>query len=291
MPQEVRDELSRHASRLDVFGQCLHWLETTTSTNSVAARLADAGAIEGTTVVAEAQTSGRGRMGRSWFSPPGAGLYVSVVLRPRPPKAEVPVEPDGPPKLPAKAEGGHYVPDPAALLTIAAGVALAEGIQASTGLPAEIKWPNDLLVGKRKLAGILAEAAAQGGALAFVILGFGVNLRPAAYPLELASRVTSIEAELGRPADRAMILAEILSALASRYADLQQGRFDAILSAWRARAPTLRGALVEWETPHGLQRGRAEDIDATGALLVRPLGATGGDGRIERLIAGEVRWT
>jgi len=291
VPQEVRDELSRHASRLDVFGQCLHWLETTTSTNSVAARLADAGAIEGATVVAEAQTSGRGRMGRSWFSPPGAGLYVSVVLRPRPPKAEVPVEPDGPPKLPAKAEGGHYVPDPAALLTIAAGVALAEGIQASTGLPAEIKWPNDLLVGKRKLAGILAEAAAQGGALAFVILGFGVNLRPAAYPLELASRVTSIEAELGRPADRAMILAEILSALASRYADLQQGRFDAILSAWRARAPTLRGALVEWETPHGLQRGRAEDIDATGALLVRPLGATGGDGRIERLIAGEVRWT
>jgi len=291
VPQEVRDELSRHASRLDVFGQRLHWLETTASTNSVAARLADAGALEGTTLVAETQTSGRGRMGRSWFSPPGAGLYVSVVLRPRPPKAEVPVEPDGPPKLPAKAEGGHYVPDPAALLTIAAGVALAEGIQASTGLPAEIKWPNDLLVGKRKLAGILAEAAAQGGALAFVILGFGVNLRPAAYPLELASRVTSIEAELGRPADRAMILAEILSALASRYADLQQGRFDAILSAWRARAPTLRGALVEWETPHGLQRGRAEDIDATGALLVRPLGATGGDGRIERLIAGEVRWT
>ena len=291
VPREVRDELSRHASRLDVFGQCLHWLETTTSTNSVAARLADAGAIEGTTVVAEAQTSGRGRMGRSWFSPPGAGLYVSVVLRPRPPKAEVPVEPDGPPKLPAKAEGGHYVPDPAALLTIAAGVALAEGIQASTGLPAEIKWPNDLLVGKRKLAGILAEAAAQGGALAFVILGFGVNLRPAAYPLELASRVTSIEAELNRPADRAMILAEVLSALASRYADLQQGRFDAILSAWRARAPLLRGALVEWETPHGLQRGRAEDIDATGALLVRPLGPPGGDGRFERLIAGEVRWT
>jgi BirA family biotin operon repressor/biotin-[acetyl-CoA-carboxylase] ligase len=279
VPQEVRDELSRHASRLHLFGQCLHWLETTTSTNSVAARLADAGAIEGTTVVAEAQTSGRGRMGRSWFSPPGAGLYVSVVLRPRPPE------------FPAKAEGGHHVPDPAALLTIAAGVALAEGIQASTGLPAEIKWPNDLLVGKRKLAGILAEAAAQGGALAFVILGFGVNLRPAAYPLELASRVTSIEAELGRPADRAMILAEILSALASRYADLQQGRFDAILSAWRARAPLLRGALVEWETPHGLQRGRAEDIDATGALLVRPLGQQGGDGRIERLIAGEVRWT
>ena len=183
-------------------------------------------------------------------------------------------------------EGGHYVPvpDPSALLTLAAGVALAEGIQASTGLPAEIKWPNDLLVGKRKLAGILAEAAAQGGTLEFVVLGFGVNLRPAAYPPELADRATSIEAELDRPADRAMILAEILSALASRYADLQQGRFDAILSAWRARAPSLRGALVEWDSPRGVQRGRAEDIDATGALLVRV------DGRTERLIAGEVRW-
>ena len=260
----MREELSRHAARLSVFGQQLHWLETTTSTNNVASRLADAGAVEGTTVVAEAQTSGRGRMGRSWFSPPGAGLYVSVVLRP--------------------GQGFSAVRDPSALLTIAAGVALAEGIQASTGLPAEIKWPNDLLVGKRKLAGILAEAAAQGGDLAFVILGFGVNLRPAAYPPELAGRVTSIEAELDRPTDRAMILAEILSALASRHADLRQGRFGAILSAWRTRVPLLRGAPVEWETPHGLQRGRAEDVDATGALLVRV------NGRIERLIAGEVRW-
>jgi BirA family biotin operon repressor/biotin-[acetyl-CoA-carboxylase] ligase len=265
LPQDVRDELSRHASRLGPFGRRVHWRETVTSTNDVAARLADAGAEEGTTVVAEAQTSGRGRMGRAWFSPPGAGLYVSIVLRPGPPQ--------GPP-----------------LLTLAAGVALAEAIQAATGLPAAIKWPNDLLVGKRKLAGILAEAAAQGGRPPFVILGIGVNLRPAAYPPELADRATSLEAELGRPADRAMIFAKILSALASRYADLQQQRFDAILSAWRSRAPSLRGALVEWDSPHGPQRGRAEDIDATGALLVRPLGALQIEGRTERLMAGEVRW-
>jgi BirA family biotin operon repressor/biotin-[acetyl-CoA-carboxylase] ligase len=274
VPADVRDELARHASRLGVFGRRVHWLETATSTNDIAARFAEAGAEEGTTVVAEAQTSGRGRMGRAWFSPQGAGLYVSIVLRPGPP------------------EGGHDVAarDRSALLTITAGVALAEGIQAATGLPAEIKWPNDLVIGKRKLAGILAEAVAQGGALAFVILGFGVNLRPAAYPPELADRATSIEAELGRPADRAIILAEILSALASRSADLQQGRFDAILGAWRARVPSLQGALVEWESPQGVRRGRAEDIDATGALLVRPLGPLGIDARTERLIAGEVRW-
>jgi BirA family biotin operon repressor/biotin-[acetyl-CoA-carboxylase] ligase len=256
VPADVREELSRRADQLGIFGRRVHWLETASSTNDIAARLAESGAEPGTLVAAEAQTSGRGRMGRSWFSPPGAGLYVSVVLR----------------------------PDPPPLLTLAAGVALADGIQASTGLQAEIKWPNDLLVGKRKLAGILAEAAAQGGRLEFVILGFGVNLRPAAYPPELADRATSIEAELNRPADRAMILAEILSALASRCTDLQQGRFDAILSAWRTRAPSLRGAVVEWDTPGGPERGRAEDIDAAGALLVRV------DGRTVRLFAGEVRW-
>ena len=197
-------------------------------------------------------------MGRVWFSPPGAGLYVSIVLRPK----------AGPP----------------ALLTLAAGVALADGIRTSTGLPAEIKWPNDLRVGRRKLAGILAEAAAQGAGLPFVIVGFGLNLRPAAYPPALADRVTSIEAELNRPADRAVILSQILAALAARYADLQAGRFDAILSAWRRYAGSLSGSLVEWDSPSGVRRGRAEDLDEEGALLVRA------NGRTERLIAGEVRW-
>ena len=256
VPADVREELSTRSDQLGIFGRRVHWLEMASSTNDIAARLAEGGAEPGTVVAAEAQTSGRGRMGRSWFSPPGAGLYVSVVL----------------------------APDPPQLLTLAAGVALADGIHASTGLQAEIKWPNDLLVGKRKLAGILAEAAAQAGRLAFVILGFGVNLRPAAYPPELADRATSIEAELHRPADRAVILAEILCALSARCTDLRHGRFDAILSAWRARAPSLRGAFVEWDSPRGPKRGRAEDIDDTGALLVRA------DGRTERLIAGEVRW-
>jgi BirA family biotin operon repressor/biotin-[acetyl-CoA-carboxylase] ligase len=272
VPADVRDELVRLGPRLGRFGERIHWLRTASSTNDIAAHLADLGAEEGTVVVAEAQTAGRGRLGRVWFSPPGAGLYLSIVLRPLP-VAQVSV-----------ARGFSPVHAPSALLTLAAGVALAEGVRASTGLPAEIKWPNDLLVGKRKLAGILAEAAAQGGALHFVVLGCGVNLRPAAYPPDLAERATSIEAELDRPADRALILAEILAALAARYADLQQGRFDAILSAWRERAPSLRGSPVEWDSPRGVQRGRAEDIDGTGALLVRA------NGRTERLIAGEVRW-
>ena len=232
----------------------------------MAIHLAALGAPEGTTVVAEAQSSGRGRHGRAWFSPAGAGLYVSVVLRP---------SPDG-------SLAGRE--NPMTLLTLAAGVAVAEAMRTSTGLPAEIKWPNDVMIGRRKLAGILAESAAHAGAEPFVVLGFGVNVREAAYPAELAARATSIEAETSRPADRAQILAEILASLAERYADLRAAKFDAILSAWRGLAPSLRSVSIEWDSPTGIMSGRAEDIDAHGALLVRV-----GD-RIERLVAGEVRW-
>jgi BirA family biotin operon repressor/biotin-[acetyl-CoA-carboxylase] ligase len=264
VPVDVQRELVRVAARLGPIAHRVHWLEETASTNDVAARLAELGAEEGTTIVAEMQTAGRGRHGRVWFSPSGAGWYVSVILRPP--------------------NGLLNDENPAGLLTLATGVAIAEAVRAVTGLPAEIKWPNDVLIGGRKLAGILAEAVAQAGALQFVVLGFGVNLQPAAYPPELAWRVTSIEAETNRPADRALVLAEILGSIGERYGDLRGGRFDAILTAWRQLAASLQGAHVEWDSPAGVVRGRAEDIDRQGALLVRV-----GE-RIERLVAGEVRW-
>ena len=242
----------------------MHWLESAESTNDVAARLAESGADEGTTVVAEMQTAGRGRHGRVWFSPPGAGLYASVIVRPGP----------------STSNHGH----PASLLTLAAGVAIAEAVRTVTGLPAEIKWPNDIVIARRKLAGILAEAAIQGSSAQFVVLGFGVNLQPAAYPPELGSRVTSIEAETSQPVDRAFVLAEILAAINARCGDLREGRFDAILTAWRQLAVALPGSRVEWDSPAGIVRGRAEGIDQHGALLIR-VGDT-----LERVIGGEVRW-
>jgi BirA family biotin operon repressor/biotin-[acetyl-CoA-carboxylase] ligase len=242
----------------------MYWLESTASTNDVAARLAADGASEGTVVVAETQTAGRGRHGRVWLSPPGAGLYVSVIVRPG-----------------DAVSGGEHPP---ALITLASGVAIAEAVRAVTGLPADIKWPNDVLIGGRKLAGILAEAAVQSGTPQFIVIGFGVNLQPAAFPPELARRATSIEAETNRRADRASVLAEILAAMSERYADLQAGRFDAILNAWRRLAISLPGARVEWDSPVGVVRGRAEGIDRHGALLVRVGDTT------ERIISGEVRW-
>ena len=256
--------MSRVAPRARGMGRCIHWLESTGSTNDVAARLAESGAEQGTIVVADMQTAGRGRHGRVWFSPPGAGLYASIIIRPAHPMA-----------------GEER---PAALLTLAAGVAIAEAVRGLTGLPAKIKWPNDVVVGPRKLAGILAEAAMQGGTLQHIVLGFGVNLRSAAYPSELTARTTSIEAETNRPAERGLMLAEIVAALADRCADLQAGRFDAILSAWRQLAARVPGARVEWDSPHGVVCGRAEDIDRHGALLVRV-----GE-KLERVVAGEVRW-
>lgn len=210
-------------------------------------------------VIADRQTAGRGRRGHSWFSPPGSGLYVSVVLTP----SRSLIDSDRATRL----------------LTLAAGVALAEGVESSTGLRVHLKWPNDLFVAARKLGGILAE-----GTDASVVLGYGINLRTTAYPPELGDGATSVEAELRRPVERATILVETLAALSRRYADLLDGRFDAILDAWRARAPRARGARVEWTTPTGTRSGVTNGIDSDGALLVRV-----GD-RTERIVSGELIW-
>jgi BirA family transcriptional regulator, biotin operon repressor / biotin---[acetyl-CoA-carboxylase] ligase len=264
VPDDVRAELARHADRLGPVAHRIHWLARTGSTNDVAAALAQTGAEEGTVVVAETQTAGRGRHGRTWFSPAGAGLYVSLLLRP---------------DLTSAVHENR-----SALITLAAGVAVATAIRTATGLPAAIKWPNDVVLERRKLAGILVEAVNYGGTRGFVVLGVGINLRQAAFPPDVAGRATSIESEAGQPADRAQVLAQMLSSLAERYGDLLAGRFDAILSDWRRLASPLWSSIVEWDSASGVCRGQVEGIDASGALVVRV-----GD-RVERLIAGEVRW-
>jgi BirA family biotin operon repressor/biotin-[acetyl-CoA-carboxylase] ligase len=265
VPADLAAAWQQHAARLGAFGRTPRYFEQAGSTNDIAAGLAAGGAEEGTTVVAAAQTAGRGRRGRAWYSPPGAGLYVSVVLRP----------------THAGSRAGA-----APLLTLASGVALAEAVRVATGLPVEIKWPNDLVIGRppRKLAGILAEASTAEGRLDHVVLGFGINLREAGFPEALAGRATSLERELGRPVDGASVLVESLAALASCYGELLQGRLAAILDRCRALAPGSRGETVEWDTAQGPRRGVTEGIDDEGALIVRVGPA------LERIVAGEVRW-
>jgi BirA family biotin operon repressor/biotin-[acetyl-CoA-carboxylase] ligase len=133
---------------------------------------------------------------------------------------------------------------------------------------------------RRKLAGILAEAADER-----VVLGYGINLSAAAYPHELQARATSLEVEIGRPVERAAVFVETLAALARRYDDLLDGRFDAILDGWRARSPAACGARVTWTTPAGPRDGVTSGIDDNGALLVRV-----GE-RIETIVAGELTWS
>jgi BirA family biotin operon repressor/biotin-[acetyl-CoA-carboxylase] ligase len=261
VPADIADALSVAGSRLSVFADQVIWHEEIDSTNDAAALLARRGVPEGTVVAANAQRRGRGRLGRTWASPLGSGLYVSLVLRPN--------------------------RSALSLLTIAAGVALAEGIEAAAGLKVALKWPNDLVVGGRKLGGILSEAVSLADAdpvVDCVIVGFGINLRTAVYPPDVEARATSIERELGRSPDRGLVLAECLAALNDRYNALQGGRADGVVAAWRSRASSHMGRHVEWDGDAGLMRGVAQDIDRDGALLVR-VGAT-----TLRVISGEVRW-
>lgn len=261
-PHDFELALSRNAERRGSFGQPFVYFNEIGSTNDHAARLAEAGAPEGTTVAASSQTHGRGRLGRHWFSPPGTGLYVSVVVRER-----------------------RAVP----FVTLAGGVAIADGIRRATGLLVQIKWPNDIVVAGgpgrwRKVAGILAEAASNAGGLQYVVLGFGINLLPSAYPADIADRATSLAAELGRPVDAGAVLAECLGGLAQGVGELSAGLHAAVLGRWTTLAPSATGSRVECDGASGRVTGVTAGIDAQGALLVRT-----GD-QLACVRSGEVRW-
>jgi BirA family biotin operon repressor/biotin-[acetyl-CoA-carboxylase] ligase len=273
LPDDLAVALARVRPDLERVGTVVYYLQTTTSTNDVAARLADAGVAEGTTFVADTQTAGRGRLGRTWFSPPGAGLYVSVVLRLNPLE-----------RRKAAAEARAAAAPMPARITLLAGVAAADAVRTATGLPVEIKWPNDLVFDGRKLAGILAEASAQQGGIEYIILGVGLNVRAVAYPPDIARRASSLETELGREVDRGAVLANLLLNLDRARAALRRDDVAGWFARWRELSPSATGALVEWRAPDGLRRGRTAGLDADGALLVE---ANRG---LERVMAGEIVW-
>jgi BirA family biotin operon repressor/biotin-[acetyl-CoA-carboxylase] ligase len=294
VPADLADALAAAATRLGPFGRLQYFAEVT-STNDLALTLAGRGAASGTSVLADAQRAGRGRRGRDWFSPPGAGLYLSVIVRPEreAPDRSLHAKPldltsDSPPPRRLRGTLPRQVKCLPGLVTLAAGVALARAVQAATGLACELKWPNDLVTGRpwRKLAGVLCEASGVAGeSLEAVVVGIGVNLRPAAYPADVAKRATSLELELSRPVDKPRLVVELLVALADVARRLRDGDRVWILNEWRrfGRAG-LGGAPVRWNDRGTDRQGAARDIDADGALLVDV------DGRRERLVAGDVTW-
>jgi BirA family biotin operon repressor/biotin-[acetyl-CoA-carboxylase] ligase len=262
-PPDLAAALAGAADRLGPFAR-LQYFSDVSSTNDVALALAASGAPEGTSVLADLQREGRGRRGRTWLSPPGAGIYLTVVMRP-----------------------GR---DPAALslVTLAAGVAAARAVHAATGLGVELKWPNDLVIGRpwRKLGGVLCEAAGVAGeALDAVVVGIGINVQPAAYPPDIAPRAASLEGELSRPVDRPLLVVELLAGLADASFRLRAGDRDWVLGEWRRLGRAgLGGARVRWNDRGQDRAGIARDLDTGGALVVEA------GGRVERLVAGEVTW-
>lgn len=253
-PLELSPLLSTHH-----LGQVIHFHPSLPSTNATAFRLASDGAEHGEVVVTEQQTAGRGRRGRTWVSPAGLNLYCSAILRP---------------ELP---------PQRAAELTLVAAVALAESLH-EAGADARIKWPNDVQLGGRKVAGILTELSAEPERVHFVILGIGVNLNagPEDFPPEVASTATSLSMALGRPVNRALFTASLWNRLEEWLDRHLEDGFEAVRLRWKELSSTL-GQEVLVRTDRTELRGVAEDIDEAGALLVRT-----GEGALERVLAGDV---
>lgn len=236
------------ALRTAVFGHRVFYYAIIASTNDRALELAAAGEPEGSLVLAEQQTGGRGRRDRVWISPPGLGIYASIVLRPGVPAGRTP------------------------LFTIAAAVAVAVALRETTALPARIKWPNDVFAGGRKIAGILGESRGADPEIREVIIGIGINVHQRAddFPGDLARLATSVRLETERPPPRrASILAAVLEEFERRYHALLRSVTDDLLREWRDLSAVPAGSRVVVEGPAGRREGDLMGVDADGALLLR----------------------
>lgn len=221
----------------------IRYLDETGSTNSDALEWAAQGASEGAIVVADLQTAGRGRLGRSWFGKPGASIHLSVILRPR-----IGVEEIG-------------------LINLAAAAAVARALR-NLEVDARIKWPNDVLIGDRKVCGILSEAQFERGVPSSVVLGVGinVNLETEDFPTEIASTATSLLVATGHRFDRVEIITGFLGEFGGLYSALP-GKPGHILDAYRPLCVTL-GRRVKIEGTDKSIEGDASDVDSTGALVL-----------------------
>lgn len=240
-------------------GHQIHYYRQIGSTNDEAFRLAQAGAPHGTALIAEAQTAGKGRMQRIWHSPGGANLYTSVILRP------------------------DFEPARAPQIAIAAGVAVARTIDPFCPGRVELKWPNDVLLGGKKLCGILAQMKLSGGAVDFVVLGIGINihLKRDAFPPDLRDIATSLCLETQKEISRDALSIRLYENLTTWYTTLRDSGFEPVRSAWLGYAPMIgRDVSVRFENE--VMTGRAVGIDEEGSLIL-----VAADGKSIKVSAGD----
>lgn len=258
----ARLDLAKIKRRLNTrfLGRPLVYHTSVGSTMDLARQEADQGAPEGTLILAEEQMAGRGRFGRQWLSPAGKNLYLTLILRPAPERLRS--------------------------LSVVAPLAISLAVEETTGLSPRIKWPNDVLLAGRKLAGVLMESSLAGAEVRYALVGIGlnVNLEVEAYP-DIADIATSLRQELGREVSRE----EVLAALLNRFEELYTSPLETVFAAWRQRLETL-GRQVRVRLPAGpaglgeqVEEGLAEEVDAQGSLILRRP-----DGSRVTLAAGEV---
>lgn len=243
-------------------GRNLYYLEETGSTNIDAKRFAEDGAVHGTVVAAGMQTSGRGRRGRMWQSPPGTSIYMTILLKP------------------------DFAPDKASMLTLVMALSVAEAITEAAGIPAGIKWPNDIVVNKKKVCGILTEMNAEQDYIQYVVIGVGINVNNAApeeFPEEIRQTATSLRIESGRLLNRAALIERVLYHFERNY-DTYVRKLDLSELMEEYNEFLLnKDAEVRVLDPKGEFTGIARGINETGELLVEKE-----DGEIVQVYAGEV---
>ncbi|MBF0490712.1 MAG: biotin--[acetyl-CoA-carboxylase] ligase [Candidatus Omnitrophica bacterium] len=255
------DKLLSHEVQFNLktkfMGQTIYSFDSLTSTMDEAFRLGMEGALEGTVVCAEAQTKGRGRMGRVWVSPKGKGIYCSIILRPKLPPSKMPQ------------------------VTLMTAVALAEALRRMTSIQPQIKWPNDLLIGSKKLAGILTELRAEVDQMNFVVIGIGLNIN--ASPSQLLDTATSLKIESDQTWNRVEVFQEVLRSMELWYTKILKGDFAEVLEYCKEHSSTLKKRVRITESTGELE-GEAINIDSDGALLIRL-----DSGKTIKKTAGDVR--
>jgi len=257
----LAEELGR-GLQTRVIGREIRYFTATDSTNRQAYALGEAAVAEGLVVIADQQSAGRGRMGRTWVSPPGVNLYLSVLLRP-------PLPPHAAPQL-----------------TFLSALAVARTIEAVSPLRPTLKWPNDVMVEGCKVAGLLNEMSAESDRLRFVVLGIGINLNMTAdqFPGDLRAPAASLLRAGGVPVSRALFGRILLEQLDSLYHEYLQHGSPAIMAAWEAHCDMVGRNVEVDEGGSGTLRGIVAGVDRDGALLL-----TLPDGSTERILAGDVR--